>query len=75
MQKNFVSAAMLLVLGFVLGSFRGYLALWDADRPDPIQIFPCPVSALPEADQDALENGIPARSRMELDRLLEDYLS
>ena len=69
------TCAVFLAAGFLLGSFRGFVALWQDDSPEPIQIFPCPVSNLPEADQNALLAGIPARSRMELDRLLEDYLS
>jgi len=63
------------MLGFLLGSFRGYVALWDEDDPDPKHIFPCPVASLPEADQKALEEGVYARSEMELNILLEDYLS
>ena len=68
-------SALMVAVGFLLGSFRGYVALWDEDRPDPIQIFPCPVENLPEEDRQALEKGVPARSRLELDRLMEDYLS
>ena len=66
---------MVILLGFLLGSFKGYVALWKDSSPEPFQIYPCPVNALPEADQKALENGITARSEMELDQLLEDYLS
>ena len=69
------TAAMLLALTFVLGSYKGYLALWEDNDPDPKQIFPCPVSSLPQADQEALEKGIYIGSNNELSRLLEDYLS
>lgn len=67
--------AAAIVLGFLLGSFKGYVALWKDGNPEPIQIFPCPVDTLPETDQNALEQGIHARSEMELNGLLEDYLS
>ena len=65
----------LFALMFLLGNYKGYLALWKEDRTDPVQIFPLQVSSLPEQDQDALERGIPARSETELSSLLEDFLS
>ena len=67
--------ALLPALGFLLGSYKGYVALWEDEDPEPKHIFPCPVSALPEADREALEAGIHARSRIELEQILEDYLS
>ena len=73
MKKKLLTA--MLLFGFVLGSFKGYIALWKDGDPDPFQIFPCPVEALPEADRHTLEQGIRARSEQELNRLLEDYLS
>ena len=75
-MKNFRRfSAGALALGFVLGTYRGYVALWEDGYPDPRQIYPCPVVSLPLADQAALEEGVRARSRMELELLLEDYLS
>ncbi len=67
--------SLLLVAGFTLGVFRGYVALWKDGSEEPSQIYPCPVSALPEEDQQTLTRGIHARSRQELDLMLEDYLS
>lgn len=67
--------ASAVLLGFILGSFKGYVALWKDGCPDPFQIYPCPVEHLPEADRNALAEGIPARSEIELNQLLEDYLS
>ena len=64
-----------LLAMYLLGSFKGYLALWKEDRPEPFQIFPVKVETLPEADQNALKEGIPARSEIELSSLLEDFLS
>ena len=64
-----------LLLVFLLGTHKGYLALWKDDRPEPFQIFPVKVASLPEADQAALETGIVARSEVELSSLLEDFLS
>ena len=75
MKKKAAGISLILFLGFILGSFKGYVALWKEGAPDPVQIFPCPVDALPEADRNALEQGIYARSQLELDQLMEDYLS
>ena len=65
----------LLVLGLTLGSFRGYVALFDENQEEPRQVFPYRISTLPPADQVALEKGIPVRSEKELQHLLEDFLS
>ena len=65
----------LLAAMFLLGSHKGYLALWKEDSPEPFQIFPVKTESLPEADQDRLSTGIYARSDLELSSLLEDFLS
>lgn len=65
----------LLVLGLTLGSFRGFLALFEDRNREPRQIYPCRVDSLPPADQQALAAGIPVRSEKELQHLLKDYLS
>lgn len=70
---SIITAAILL--GYVLGNCKGYVALWKDGNPDPIQVFPCPVDSLPEEDQFQLQEGIRARSELELNQILEDYLS
>ena len=76
MHKIYHSCLLfLLALGLYLGSFRGYVALWEEDKTDPRVIYPYKVTSLPPADQRALELGIPVRSDRELARLLEDFLS
>lgn len=72
MRKQFISLLAMLLL---LGSHKGYLALFRAGSTDPMQVFPCPITSLPPADQNALEKGIPIRSETELAQRLEDYLS
>ena len=67
--------SLLMILGLTLGSFRGYVALFDENREEPRQVFPYQLSTLPPADQVALEKGIPVRSEKELQHLLEDFLS
>ena len=67
--------SLLLALYLVLGSWKGYVALFQQGKSEPRQIFPTQVSSLPEADQQALEEGIIVRSDKKLQQLLEDYLS
>lgn len=67
--------ASLLALYLVLGSWKGYVALFRGNDEEPWQIFPTSVAALPDADRQKLEEGIIIRSQTALDRILEDYLS
>ena len=64
-----------LVLAFLLGSYKGYVALWIPPVREPAQVFPYRISSLPPEDQRLLENGISIGSEKELQYLLEDYLS
>ncbi len=65
----------LIMLYIVLGTWKGYVALFEENKAEPRQIFPYSVSSLPEEDQTALEKGIVIRSERRLRELLEDYLS
>jgi len=65
----------LLALYLVLGTWKGYIALFEKGEDEPCQIFPNQVSSLPPEDQAALEKGIVVRSEQQLQALLEDYLS
>lgn len=64
-----------LLWGFLLGSYNGYIALWQGDDPEPVKVFPYQTASVPAADQAALEKGISVDNKSELLRLLEDYLS
>ena len=66
---------LLAALYLLLGSWKGYVALFEKGAEEPRQIFPCPVDSLPEADQIALEQKIPIRNPRDLQKALEDYLS
>ena len=66
---------VILALYVVVGTWKGYVSLFDQGAAEPKQIFPCPVEALPESDQIALEEGILVRNQRDLQQLLEDYLS
>ncbi len=71
--RKILTTALLLYV--MLGSWKGYVALFREGQQEPAQIFPCPVDALPEADRTALEEGIIVRNERDLNRLLEDFLS
>lgn len=72
---RFVPVCLTLLMGLILGSHNGYIALWKEGSPEPEKVFPYRVTSLPPADQQALEQGIPIGSAQNLARLLEDYLS
>jgi len=72
-RKKFLSAIAALYV--ILGSWKGYVAIFRDGAEEPWQIFPRKVTALPPADQQALEEGILVRNQRDLDQLLEDYLS
>ena len=65
----------MLVLYLILGSWKGYVALFEKGKEEPKQIFPCPVDSLPEEDQQILTEGLPIHSQKALQEALEDYLS
>lgn len=67
--------AYLMAAGLVLGSFRGYVALFDKGKQEPRMVYPYAVASLPKADREALDAGIAVANDEELRRLLEDYLS
>ncbi len=72
LRKILCTVCMLYV---VLGSWKGYVAIFEENKEEPRQIFPYLVASLPEEDQKALEKGIIVRSDRKLQELLEDYLS
>lgn len=68
-------AATILLLYVILGSWKGYLAVFEGAAKEPRQIYPLKIEALPAEDQQALAEGILIRSPNRLRELLEDYLS
>ena len=65
----------LLVFTLFLGSYRGYVAIYEKDAEEPKQVFPYRVDTLPDADQKMLEERIRVKDENQLNQLLEDYLS
>jgi hypothetical protein len=66
---------LILSAVMLLGSYKGYLALWEQGAAEPTRIYPCKISSLPPADQQTLEEGIPIHNQAELAQRLEDFLS
>ena len=64
-----------LLLGFLLGSYKGRLAVWKGDDPQPYRVYPCPVYLLPKAERDALARGIRIESMEDLGEFLENFLA
>ena len=64
-----------LALYVILGTWKGYVAVFRPGNTEPWQIYPSPVAALPESDREALEAGITVRNERILQQLLEDYTS
>lgn len=67
--------ALAAALYLVLGTWKGYVALFEAGEAEPMRIYPYTVASLPAADQTALENGVIIRNSTQLEQALEDYLS
>lgn len=74
-MKNHRFFYSLVLLGFLLGIHEGQVALWRDNDPEPVKVFPYPAELLPEADQNALKEGIKVESLRKLYSMLEDYLS
>ena len=74
-MRNSPFLSGILALYIILGCWKGYVALFEKDKDEPMQIFPCRVESLPEPDRAALAKGIIVRNRRDLDQLLEDFLS
>ncbi len=74
MMHKFCSYLALFCM-ILVGAYRGYIAVWTANTPEPAKIFPYAIQSLPLADQKRLEKGIEIRSNEELYHLLQDYLS
>lgn len=73
MKKKVLSLILCAVC--YLGIHNGYLALFDSAVSGPLMVLPYHVQMYPQADQEALQNGIVYNSPQELSRLLEDFLS
>ncbi|MCI5655720.1 MAG: BofC C-terminal domain-containing protein [Candidatus Pseudoruminococcus sp.] len=60
---------------YILKDYNGKIAVYSSNSNKPIEITNASTAKLPKSDQDALRAGIKAKSRKELNRLLEDFCS
>lgn len=75
MRRYLKSVWIGITLGIILGTYRGYIALWNETDPQPAHVFPYKASLLPESEQEKLNAGIPIQDEEYLRKLLQDYLS
>ena len=73
-NKRMHLCALALCFSFLLGIKDGRVALWKDDDPEPVKVYPYPVSMLPKKAVDALEKGIPIESEEALRELIDQYL-
>ena len=74
-KRTRICLARLLLLGFLVGSYNGRIAVWKDDDPQPCRVFPCPVYLLPKKDRDALQAGIRIDDMDDLRHFVENFLS
>ena len=65
----------IMLATFLAGIYRGHIALWSGEDPQPHVILPYSVDILPEPDRLALEKGIRLSNREDLIRFMEDFCS
>lgn len=68
--------ARLALWGFLLGIWRGYVAVWQTEDPQPLLYrTDTPVSSLLPTDQAKLRKGLRFQELSELTQALEDFCS
>ncbi len=77
MKKNILRRFLCssLLLGFLLGTYQGRLAVWKGDDPEPYRVYPCPVYLLPQKERQALQRGIRIDSMDDVSDFLKNFLS
>ena len=64
-----------LLLGFLIGTYNGRLAVWKDNDPTPYRVYPCPVYLLPRQEREALQRGIVIQDMEDVAKFLENFLS
>lgn len=75
LQKQLHLLCAVLILGFLVGTYNGRLAVWKGNDPEPYRVYPCPVYLLPQKEQEALRKGIRINSMDDVGSFLENFLS
>lgn len=66
----------LVLWGFILGIWRGYVAVWQAEDPQPLLYrTDTPASSLLPMDRSRLRQGLRFRDLEDLTQAMEDYCS
>lgn len=73
MTKNVFS--YLLIAALYLGIFKGQIALLECDRRTPVTVYPYTISILTEKDKLLLREGIEIKTKSELTKHLDDFIS
>lgn len=74
-KRTCTCLARILLLGFLVGSYNGRIAVWRDDDPEPFRVFPCPVYLLPKKDREALQAGMRINNMDDVTYFLENFLS
>ena len=75
MRKQLTIIYCITLLTFLLGIYKGKIALWKKGEQHPVKVFPYSTSMIPKKDRELLEKGIEFESLEELTKFAEDYLS
>jgi hypothetical protein len=60
---------------YILSDYKGYIALYEITKRQPIKIFNILTESLPFKDINKIKNGIYVSSLDELNALIEEYTS
>ncbi len=63
------------VYQYKLADHNGYIALFNLNKAEPVEVYNILTDSLPANDIQSLENGIYAESAEELTLLIEEYTS
>ena len=75
MKKKLTILYCITLLSFLLGIYKGKIALWKKGEEHPIKVFPYSAALLPKEDREKLEKGMEFRDLEELTKFAADYLS
>lgn len=68
------SKASIPAVEYTVKEYNGKIAVFESDNTEPLIVLDDPyIRDLPEKDRELLANGIVARNKAELNKILEDY--
>lgn len=75
MKRLTRSLCPLIILGFLVGTYNGRIAVWEGDDPEPFRVYPCPVYLLPKKERDMLKRGIRISDMEDVRYFLENFMA